>query len=511
MRGFERVFVDYHQFQVSTGHDIGDLPLYTAGDGLVHLSGESTLTVMAGPHTGRVAVRASILPGPPEDDGPQEWDAVSEASLWSPDGWMSVRGLMGDCPDALREMRFPAPSLVRVRVRARERQAKSELFEVAAWPVTEESGLSTVSTDGMPASEWPPEAAAAASWAMVRLVTVAKPARREARLRAASGRAPTDAPRVDVRRVRELPATEAYALVRRPAERLGLTADLVLPAGEVHARLHAARATGDAFTAQWRWAALPGSSTVVPDAAASAVEIRVRPAAAGDTAEVTLVHRGVRARDAVLLGLVWDYLLAGPDAGGHPWEPVFAEMAAKAAATRRRHEESEARRWGGRLPSERIRTLGANVWGMAKLDRDLLDALDAATAEQQREVARWAAHRACEVAGLAGIGWVAGALAALDRGAPLPPPFDDDTRAWDLLFTDPQVPSTTVTSPDRRLDNFSQQAAALPAISAATRDDPLAAAVDALHAAAYAYGIGCPELFAAARAAYPFLNRTVTP
>jgi hypothetical protein len=143
---------------------------------------------------------------------------------------------------------------------------------------------------------------------------------------------------------------------------------------------------------------------------------------------------------------------------------------------------------------------------MAQLDRRLLDAVADATPDLQRDIARWAAKRGCAVAGLAAVDWIAAGLAALDSGAPLPPPFDGQGLAWDRLFADPRVPLTTVTLPSGT-PNFSQQAAAFPAIFAATNDDPLAAAVDALHHTAGAYGHAYEELFTAARSAFPVLDR----
>jgi hypothetical protein len=219
-----------------------------------------------------------------------------------------------------------------------------------------------------------------------------------------------------------------------------------------------------------------------------------------------LTHRGVRAEDAVALGLVWDHLLRRTGTGAHPWEPVFAaeavQAAHRAAESRRHREIVEVRRWGGRMPSQRIRALQANtnlLWG---LDPDLVEALVDATPDEQRAAARWAARRACAVAGLDTVGWIVEALAAVDRDAPLP---FEHTAAFTRLLSDPRVPSTAVRGPGGR-PNCSQQALAFPAVLAAVHADPLVAAVDGLGTAAWAHGDDHHRFLAAARAEFPFLR-----
>jgi hypothetical protein len=525
---FEQVFVQYHQFQVITGGDVGDLRLYTVGDGLVQLVGQSTLTVLTGPHTGSVGVRVATMGQPPGDLG-TGWEVASEATLWCPDGRLAVCGLMGDCPDALRNA--AAPGLLRVQVRARYRRSEeaaspdgpAEQYEVLAWPVHEDVGLRSLRSDDLPPTAWTPNPAQAAGWAMVRLVAKANPNPREARLYAAAARPVQQHRRVDVRRSCTLPATWAAAVVHRPADHFGIAsdaADLVLPAGGVQARLSPVNAvTGpqDTFVARWRWSAAPGLTTAVPDSTASMVELSMRHHPANDTAELTLLHRGVQGPDAVLLGLVWDYLMhrAHLVAGGasvppHPWQALFDDITAKAAqdaaAARRSRALFEAKQWAGRPPSDRLRELPANTVGLARLDRGLLDALAEATSEQQRDIARWAARRACAISGLDTVDWIADGLAAIERGQQPPPPLDDHVQTWQLLRADQQVPHTVVTIPTGT-PNCSQQAAALPAIFAAARDNPLAAAVDALHAAAYAYGSDYSQLLNAAKTAFPMLDR----
>ena len=316
-----------------------------------------------------------------------------------------------------------------------------------------------------------------------------------------------------------MPSARALAALHRPDEHLGATADgvdLVLPAGELEIRLRQIPAP-DGFTARWRWNPRPGTATAVPDTAESTVHVRAHLDAAGDTADLTVIHRGVRVPDAALLGLIWDQLLDrvaavtdGIPASPHPWMPMLDELAARSAAEAEAHRRdtaaAEARRWGGTPPAERVRRLSANTIGLAGLDRELLDALAEASSQTQRAVARWGARQACAIAGLDTVDWIASALTALDHGDPLPTPFDDEQRQWARLWADPRVPSTTVTTPDGT-PNFSQQAIALPTIRAAVHEDPLAAAVDTVYFAALSYGDSYRDLLAAATTTLGELDR----
>jgi hypothetical protein len=194
-----------------------------------------------------------------------------------------------------------------------------------------------------------------------------------------------------------------------------------------------------------------------------------------------------------------------------PPPPTREEAAAAARAERERkerertalREQVERRRWGGRIPGERVRAaIGAGSW-LVTWDRDLIDEVDAAGPRAQRGLARWAARRALAAAGLDRIGWIAAGLAALDRGEDLPEPFDDEMRAFDRLFADPSVPQTLVPAPGGGNDDALQQAMALPALLAAADPDPLRAALEALAHAAVTWGGARRELFAQARAQLP--------
>ncbi|MES9537758.1 hypothetical protein [Actinomadura sp. NPDC000600] len=197
-------------------------------------------------------------------------------------------------------------------------------------------------------------------------------------------------------------------------------------------------------------------------------------------------------------------------ARGLPPAPTAEQRAeaARLAEVEKAHEReqarlrAEARSWGGRLPSERLRRVSGNALAMARLDRDVSEAIAAADPEVQRAIARWVARRAYDVAGLASIDWIAPALLAMDRAQPLPPPFDDMEHVWPRLWADEQVPSSTVTLPGGRIHNFSQQAAAVPALFEAVEADPLQASLDALWAAAAAFGTDYRDLLQEVRDAF---------
>ncbi|GAA0245759.1 hypothetical protein GCM10010492_51510 [Saccharothrix mutabilis subsp. mutabilis] len=185
---------------------------------------------------------------------------------------------------------------------------------------------------------------------------------------------------------------------------------------------------------------------------------------------------------------------------------LAAEEERRRADERARHE-ALVREWGGVLPDPRLVAMRRPALNLARMDRPLLDALADAPEQVQRGIARWAARRACVEAGLDGVAWIAPALDAVDRGEPLPPPFEDDREPWDRLLSDPTVPQTLITTPDGRIDNFLQQAMALPVLFAVTGEDPLRAAVEVVHTAAATMGYGRHGvLFAELRQAFPGLR-----
>lgn len=218
-----------------------------------------------------------------------------------------------------------------------------------------------------------------------------------------------------------------------------------------------------------------------------------------------------------IANLDWEDYVDGADDGVYrgfelpppptPEEKAEAQRQARLQEQRRQEQEqlsAELRYWGGRLPSERIRATTGNARAMARRDVDLAEAIAATSPDTQRLIARWAARRAYEVAGIAGLDWVAPALRALDQGHQLPPPFDDPARVWQRLRSDPRVPQATVPFPDPGgPPNMSQPHMAVPALFAAAGPDPLNAALQALHDAVVAFGRDdYPALLEEGRRAY---------
>ncbi|MEV7296312.1 hypothetical protein ACIQ9K_13705 [Streptomyces microflavus] len=218
------------------------------------------------------------------------------------------------------------------------------------------------------------------------------------------------------------------------------------------------------------------------------------------------------------------------EARGLPSPPAPEQRAeAERLARQAKERDSEDRRlhyerweWGGRLPSEALRGARAsNVLGLLAFDSDLVHTLGASAPGVQHTVALLSARRACEAAGLTDVPWVADALAALEAGRPLPPPFDDPARMSDALRSDPRVPDTSVleavpperppyqppppgpgdpyavveTFPrtPRALHRISQPHYALPAVLAAAGPAPLIAALDAVWHALNTCGEHWPE------------------
>ncbi|WP_202513160.1 hypothetical protein [Streptomyces sp. SID3343] len=184
---------------------------------------------------------------------------------------------------------------------------------------------------------------------------------------------------------------------------------------------------------------------------------------------------------------------------------ALAERLERERRNEERRRADEVRAWGGRAPTERLRKVGGNVFGMTSLDVGLVHAIGDTDDATMRAIARWAVHRAYTRAGLTDIPWIVPALEALDRGEPLPPPFGDHAATFERLWADPDVPRTVVDSTDGGSHNVSRQAMALPALDQATHPDPLQAALDALYAAAVTHGSDHQALFDDLRRAHPAL------
>ncbi|MGH8961452.1 MAG: hypothetical protein ACRDWT_09620, partial [Jatrophihabitantaceae bacterium] len=121
-------------------------------------------------------------------------------------------------------------------------------------------------------------------------------------------------------------------------------------------------------------------------------------------------------------------------------------------------------------------------------DRELAELIAALDPAGQRAIARWTARDACGRAADAALDW-APALRALDRGEPLPAPFDDRERVTRTLFPGPSVVSAIlVTSPESRpAHTLDPAAAALGAVLGAADEDPARGAMSALNDAAAAH------------------------
>ncbi|MGW1062857.1 hypothetical protein [Micromonospora rubida] len=507
MTDWARLSVSYCQYEVSAVPGVSGTEIYTLGDNLLHIGGPYQFTGFCGIHTGWIEARVRVLSGPPTEVD-VDWDAISEATLWSPSGRMSVVGLMGGFAEALTDVAVPR-GLLRVRVHARDRLDETvrtdddppEQHELHIWAVSEETPWRTVLADPE-GRDWEQKPAKAAEWAMRSLVP--RPSGRPAILPPLPPdpyEDDTGLSRVAVVRYRPAPVEVSVGM---------------LPAGDLEVRLE--RVDGE--TLAWSWATadepiFPHPLTTLPDDEPSTVRLTSGPDG------FTLRHEGVLGRHAFALGLVWDHLL--DTAGSYPWMETLRERAAEATAlaekTRRRQAERDAERWGGAPPSDRVRGLPSQAWSLARIDRRLLDRIEALPAARQREAACWAARRAMRVAGLEQIGWIADALADVEADRPMPRSFTEQhgAAAFTRLMSDPEVPHTTVPLyPDpkafgtrgvlvskaldtrggldsqaldtRGVTEMLQQAAAFPALIALAEDDPLVAAIDAVYSAAIAHG-----------------------
>lgn len=204
------------------------------------------------------------------------------------------------------------------------------------------------------------------------------------------------------------------------------------------------------------------------------------------------------------------------------WEHVEAELRRRAEEERRNEEyrrREELRRWGGRLPSERLRQVRGNIHGMLLLDRDLVDGVAATDTGTQRQIAVWAARQACTLAGITDLDWMSPAWTALERGEPLPAEFTDMTALRTRILGRPAVTITVASlrragaaPPDllrTMLDGpVDPVAMALPALLAAGEPDPLQGALEALWATVGTYAARRDEFLAEVRRAFPMVDQT---
>jgi hypothetical protein len=186
--------------------------------------------------------------------------------------------------------------------------------------------------------------------------------------------------------------------------------------------------------------------------------------------------------------------------------PLTAEeQAQETRDERERRERYDRDRWGDRVPNERLRAVnGISAGFLEPLDMDLVFTLSEADDSVHRAVACWAALRAAEVAGMVDLPALAPAIAALRRGRPVPPPFDDSGYMWSR-FAD-AVPRTTVMLPPDGEIEQTRQDWAIVALFHSAVPDSMTAAYQALSGAAGAYGMGYRQLFSQLRDALPQLG-----
>ena len=184
-----------------------------------------------------------------------------------------------------------------------------------------------------------------------------------------------------------------------------------------------------------------------------------------------------------------------------------AEEQKKAAQQARWAAERERREWGGVAPTPRLRELTGSARTMAATHRDLLDDLALLPPPRQREIARWLAREAFTYAGLTDDPLALAALDALDRDAPLPPPFTDPQSAFAHLHPDPTrlIASSRIVRPDDPPPPrypIHRPSFAIPALFGATEQDPLQAIVEAFTHAGATYEDRTANLVAALRSRF---------
>lgn len=157
--------------------------------------------------------------------------------------------------------------------------------------------------------------------------------------------------------------------------------------------------------------------------------------------------------------------------------------------------KQEAIDWGGRPPTDKLRGV-AYAKEFAGRDRMLVDAMARARTPKLRTIAAWAARRAYTVAGIAEIEWISDALDALDHGSPIPPPFDEPntTKVWDAANADSRI--TLWAKTDEGTPVHVAAAYAINALTEASREEPLRAAIRTLRTAAMAGGSDHEQLIA---------------
>lgn len=168
--------------------------------------------------------------------------------------------------------------------------------------------------------------------------------------------------------------------------------------------------------------------------------------------------------------------------------------------------ERERARWGDRIPNERLRaTLDHGLWAstLTELDADLESAIAELDDTLHRRIAAWSCLRCLEVSGLITAPEFAPAVAALRRGEPVPPPFDEAGTCWDL-YRRADAPRTAVSAPFERDAAACPQDWAPPALFFSAHDDSLVAALEVTACLALVHGReGYRQAFDDLRARFP--------
>lgn len=174
-------------------------------------------------------------------------------------------------------------------------------------------------------------------------------------------------------------------------------------------------------------------------------------------------------------------------------------------------EQRARERWGDRVPNERLRRtlefgVGLALDALSRLDMDLEFALAEADDRTHRQVAAWAALRCLEQSGLIGIPQLTPAVAALRRGDPAPPPFDDSGHCWAVLER-AHPPRTSLPVPPDGAYEQSPQDWAITTLFHSAEQDSLVAAMEVLVCLAFVHGRdGYRHAFADLRRQFPQLR-----
>jgi hypothetical protein len=133
-----RVWVDYSQYWVRAGPDVGGGADIVPG--LLRELGPQAVAVITGLHDGRVTVTARALQAPPAGPDP-DWDVAAETDLECPGGVISVCDWGGPCHGELGVLAAGGPGRYRLRVHARNRRPvgqrqSAEEHYLLFWPVS---------------------------------------------------------------------------------------------------------------------------------------------------------------------------------------------------------------------------------------------------------------------------------------------------------------------------------------------------------------------------------------